>query len=162
MSAAANRDQVDEVGSGGAVGLAHLETGVLGELWGVDVGDRLAPVRESFVAFEAGARKVNPKVRVLTAYIGNWEDVSAGKGELHHVGDRVAGFVLGFGFAPFTGGALSYIDGMGAAKFVAMAKGLQKKYGAQFKAPKLLLEMAEKNELFYGRFNPKGGEKKAA
>ena len=62
------------------------------------------------------------------------------------------GTILGFGFAPHTGGALSYIDEMGAAEFVAMCKSLQRKYGKQFKAPKLLVEMAEKGETFYGRF----------
>jgi basic membrane lipoprotein Med (substrate-binding protein (PBP1-ABC) superfamily) len=36
-------------------------------------------VKSSFIAFEAGARSVNPGVRVLTAYIGNWDDASAGK-----------------------------------------------------------------------------------
>jgi 3-hydroxyacyl-CoA dehydrogenase/enoyl-CoA hydratase/3-hydroxybutyryl-CoA epimerase len=64
------------------------------------------------------------------------------------------GSILAFGFAPYTGGALSYIDGMGAKKFVKLAKGLQKKFGAQFKAPKLLLDMADKGETFYGRFDP--------
>ena len=32
------------------------------------------------------------------------------------------GSILGFGFAPFTGGTLSYIDGMGAEPFVALAR----------------------------------------
>lgn len=74
------------------------------------------------------------------------------------------GSILAFGFAPFTGGALSYIDGIGAKEFVRIAKGLQKKYGAEFKAPKLLLDMAEKGESFYQRFDPyaKGEAKKAA
>lgn len=74
------------------------------------------------------------------------------------------GSILAFGFAPFTGGALSYIDGIGAKEFVKIAKGLQKKYGAEFKAPKLLLDLAEKGETFYQRFDPyaKGEVKKAA
>ncbi|MBB6413651.1 3-hydroxyacyl-CoA dehydrogenase NAD-binding domain-containing protein [Mesorhizobium sangaii] len=74
------------------------------------------------------------------------------------------GSILAFGFAPFTGGALSYIDGIGAKAFVKIAKKLQKKYGAEFKAPKLLLDMAEKGETFYERFNPysKGDVKQAA
>ena len=74
------------------------------------------------------------------------------------------GSILAFGFAPFTGGTLSYIDGMGAQKFVKLAKALQKKYGAQFKAPKLLVEMADKGQSFYERFDPyaKPGVKKAA
>jgi len=74
------------------------------------------------------------------------------------------GSILAFGFAPFTGGALSYIDGIGARRFVKIAKSLQKKYGAEFKAPKLLLDMAEKGETFYQRFDPyqKGEVKQAA
>jgi 3-hydroxyacyl-CoA dehydrogenase/enoyl-CoA hydratase/3-hydroxybutyryl-CoA epimerase len=74
------------------------------------------------------------------------------------------GSILAFGFAPYTGGALSYIDGIGAREFVKIAKGLQKKYGAEFKAPKLLLDMAGKGETFYQRFDPyaKGEAKKAA
>ena len=75
------------------------------------------------------------------------------------------GSILAFGFAPYTGGTLSYIDGIGAAKFVEIAKGLQRKYGAQFKAPKLLLDMAEKGDTFYERFNPypvEAKKKKAA
>lgn len=74
------------------------------------------------------------------------------------------GSILAFGFAPYTGGVLSYIDGIGVAKFVKIAKKLQKKYGAEFKAPKLLLEMADKGETFYQRFNPYAGTeaKKAA
>ncbi|MGN6551548.1 MAG: 3-hydroxyacyl-CoA dehydrogenase NAD-binding domain-containing protein [Pararhizobium sp.] len=62
------------------------------------------------------------------------------------------GSILGFGFAPYTGGALSYIDGMGAAAFADLCRGLQRRYGAHFRPTKLLLEMAEKNETFYGRF----------
>ncbi|WP_315918561.1 FAD-dependent oxidoreductase [Mesorhizobium sp. SP-1A] len=64
------------------------------------------------------------------------------------------GSILAFGFAPYTGGTLSYIDGMGAEKFVKLAKRLQKKYGAEFKAPKLLHDMAQKGETFYQRFDP--------
>jgi 3-hydroxyacyl-CoA dehydrogenase/enoyl-CoA hydratase/3-hydroxybutyryl-CoA epimerase len=74
------------------------------------------------------------------------------------------GSILAFGFAPYTGGALSYIDGIGAKAFVKIAKGLRKKYGAEFKAPRLLLDMAEKGETFYERFDPyaKGNVKQAA
>ncbi|MEO3998062.1 3-hydroxyacyl-CoA dehydrogenase NAD-binding domain-containing protein [Mesorhizobium sp. CAU 1732] len=72
------------------------------------------------------------------------------------------GSILAFGFAPYTGGALSYIDGMGVDKFLKLSKTLQKKYGAQFKAPKLLADMAGKGETFYDRFNPYPKAKKAA
>ncbi|MEI9409273.1 3-hydroxyacyl-CoA dehydrogenase NAD-binding domain-containing protein [Mesorhizobium salmacidum] len=74
------------------------------------------------------------------------------------------GSILAFGFAPYTGGALSYIDGIGTKQFLKIAKGLQKKYGAEFKAPKLLIDMAEKGETFYERFDrhAKGDVKQAA
>jgi 3-hydroxyacyl-CoA dehydrogenase / enoyl-CoA hydratase / 3-hydroxybutyryl-CoA epimerase len=69
------------------------------------------------------------------------------------------GSILGFGFAPYSGGTLSYIDGMGAKAFVAICKDLEKKHGARFKPNTLLVEMAAKGETFYGRM---GGQKKAA
>jgi basic membrane lipoprotein Med (substrate-binding protein (PBP1-ABC) superfamily) len=51
------------------------KTNVLGAIGGTE----LPPVKESFAAFEEGARAVNPKVKMLSSYIGNWDDVSAGK-----------------------------------------------------------------------------------
>ncbi|MBR0691640.1 FAD-dependent oxidoreductase [Bradyrhizobium lablabi] len=65
------------------------------------------------------------------------------------------GSILGFGFAPFTGGTLSYIDFMGTKKFVELCQKFEKKYGSRFTPPKLLEEMAAKGETFYGRFPPK-------
>lgn len=64
------------------------------------------------------------------------------------------GSILGFGFAPFTGGTLSYIDMMGTKAFVALCRKFETKYGARFTPPKLLVEMAERGESFYGRFAP--------
>lgn len=46
---------------------------------GVIGGTELPPVKESFEAFTRGATSVNPKIVVLTSYLGNWDDVSAGK-----------------------------------------------------------------------------------
>ena len=43
---------------------------------------------------------------------------------------------------------------MGTKTFVELCEKLEKKYGARFAPPKLLLEMAEKDETFYGRFAP--------
>ncbi|TAK48509.1 MAG: 3-hydroxyacyl-CoA dehydrogenase [Xanthobacteraceae bacterium] len=64
------------------------------------------------------------------------------------------GSILGFGFAPFTGGTLSYIDMMGTKRFVELCQRLEKKYGPRFAPPRLLLDMAAKGETFYGRFAP--------
>jgi basic membrane lipoprotein Med (substrate-binding protein (PBP1-ABC) superfamily) len=46
---------------------------------GVIGGTELPPVKESFEAFARGVRSVRPNAQVLTAFIGNWDDVSAGK-----------------------------------------------------------------------------------
>jgi 3-hydroxyacyl-CoA dehydrogenase/enoyl-CoA hydratase/3-hydroxybutyryl-CoA epimerase len=69
------------------------------------------------------------------------------------------GSILGFGFAPYTGGTLSYIDFMGEAAFVTLAERLETTHGARFAPPALLKEMAAKGETFYGRF---GAERQAA
>ena len=61
------------------------------------------------------------------------------------------GSILGFGFAPYTGGTLSYIDGMGTKEFVALAERLEQN-GARFRPNALLREMAVKGESFYARF----------
>ncbi|MBD9385791.1 enoyl-CoA hydratase/isomerase family protein [Agrobacterium sp. AGB01] len=72
------------------------------------------------------------------------------------------GSILGFGFAPYTGGALSYIDGMGVKTFVELADKLSQTYGPRFKPTPLLLDMAAKGETFYGRFDPYASQKAAA
>ncbi len=64
------------------------------------------------------------------------------------------GSILGFGFAPYTGGTLSYIDGMGAKVFVALCETLASAYGERFRPTPLLMDMAAKGETFYGRFDP--------
>jgi basic membrane lipoprotein Med (substrate-binding protein (PBP1-ABC) superfamily) len=59
----------------GIVAGAASHSGVLGAIGGT----QLPPVVAAFKAFEAGARSVNPNVKVLTAYVGNWDDASAAK-----------------------------------------------------------------------------------
>ena len=59
----------------GMVAGSMTKTNVLGVIGGTE----LPPVKESFTAFARGAKAVNPRVAVLTSYVGNWDDVSAGK-----------------------------------------------------------------------------------
>jgi 3-hydroxyacyl-CoA dehydrogenase / enoyl-CoA hydratase / 3-hydroxybutyryl-CoA epimerase len=68
------------------------------------------------------------------------------------------GSILGFGYAPYSGGALSFIDGMGLKAFVKRAKELAAKYGPQFAPSDKLQGMAERGETFYGTY----GEKREA
>ncbi|HQR90055.1 MAG TPA: 3-hydroxyacyl-CoA dehydrogenase NAD-binding domain-containing protein, partial [Caulobacter sp.] len=65
------------------------------------------------------------------------------------------GAILGWGFAPWTGGPVSLIDGIGLKTFVEGCDALAQKFGARFAPPKLLREMAEKGETFYSRFGVK-------
>lgn len=59
----------------GMIAGAMTKSNVIGAIGGTE----LPPVRDSFKAFTAGARSTNPKVEVLIAYIGSWDDASAGK-----------------------------------------------------------------------------------
>jgi basic membrane lipoprotein Med (substrate-binding protein (PBP1-ABC) superfamily) len=59
----------------GMIAGSLTKTNVLGVIGGTE----LPPVKESFDAFTRGAKAMNPNVKVLTSYVGNWDDVSAGK-----------------------------------------------------------------------------------
>jgi 3-hydroxyacyl-CoA dehydrogenase/enoyl-CoA hydratase/3-hydroxybutyryl-CoA epimerase len=82
------------------------------------------------------------------------------EGVVTDVREADVGSILGFGYAPFTGGTISYIDGMGAKAFVDLCNGLAKKYGDRFKPCKLLRNMAKTGDSFYHRFPPE--KRKAA
>lgn len=52
-------------------------------------GTELPPVKRSFAAYSAGARSVNPRIGMVVSYVGNWDDVSAGKEQaLAQIGRR--------------------------------------------------------------------------
>ncbi len=57
--------------------------------------------------------------------------------------------VYGLGFPPFHGGVFRYLDSVGIAEFVAMAKQYSE-LGAMYQVPQMLIDMAAKGESFYG------------
>ncbi|MBN8529205.1 MAG: enoyl-CoA hydratase/isomerase family protein [Caulobacterales bacterium] len=69
------------------------------------------------------------------------------------------GAILAWGFAPWTGGPITYIDQYGLKAFVEQADLYADQYGDRFAPPRLLRDMAAKGETFYGRF---GKAKQAA
>jgi len=77
------------------------------------------------------------------------------EGIIHDPREADLGSIFGWGFAPFTGGAISFIDTIGAKNFVKRADELLEAYGPQFEVPKLLREMAKSGETFYGKFGRK-------
>ena len=81
------------------------------------------------------------------------------EGVLEDIREGDVGAILGWGFAPWSGGPFSWLDMIGAAKAVEICDGLEAVFGARFQASKLLREMSESGESFYSRFGP---EAKAA
>ncbi|MDT6987186.1 3-hydroxyacyl-CoA dehydrogenase NAD-binding domain-containing protein [Streptomyces lusitanus] len=78
------------------------------------------------------------------------------EGVLTSVADANIGSILGIGFPGWTGGVLQYINGydggagggVGLPGFVARARELAERYGERFTPPALLVEKAEKGEIF--------------
>ncbi|MDN2482438.1 fatty acid oxidation complex subunit alpha FadB [Vibrio agarivorans] len=58
--------------------------------------------------------------------------------------------VYGLGFPPFRGGVFRYLDSIGIAEYVAMAKEYAE-LGAMYQVPQLLKDMAAKGTTFYGQ-----------
>ena len=59
------------------------------------------------------------------------------------------GAILGWGFAPWTGGPISLIDGVGLQNFVDTCDELARKHGPRFTPPHLLRDMAAAGRTFY-------------
>ncbi|WP_171170339.1 3-hydroxyacyl-CoA dehydrogenase NAD-binding domain-containing protein [Ruegeria sp. HKCCA0370] len=81
------------------------------------------------------------------------------EGVLEDIREGDVGAILGWGFAPWSGGPLSWLDIIGTPYAAERCDQLAEKYGERFACPPLVREMAEKGQTFYGRFNP---EAKAA
>lgn len=69
------------------------------------------------------------------------------------------GAILAWGFAPWTGGPITFIDQTGLKAFVAKADEYAERYGDRFKVPQFLRDMAAEGRTFYGDFE---GKKAAA
>ena len=70
------------------------------------------------------------------------------EGVLRSVADANIGSIFGWGFSPFNGGTLQFINAYGLEKLIERSKQLEAKYGERFAVPKLLQEKADKGELF--------------
>ncbi|MFC0199036.1 3-hydroxyacyl-CoA dehydrogenase NAD-binding domain-containing protein [Paracoccus rhizosphaerae] len=79
-------------------------------------------------------------------------------GVLEDIREGDVGAILGWGFAPWSGGPFGWLDIIGAAKAVEICDRLAAEHGNRFKAPQLLRDMAAKGDSFYGRF----GQQEAA
>ena len=75
------------------------------------------------------------------------------EGVLLDVREGDVGAILGWGFAPWSGGPLSWFDMLGSGYATARCDELEAAYGVRFTAPNLLREMAKEGEAFYDRFS---------
>ena len=65
------------------------------------------------------------------------------EGVLRSVADANIGSIFGWGFAPFQGGALQFINVMGAPAFVARARELAAAHGPRFEPAACVLKLVE-------------------
>ncbi|MBT9268612.1 enoyl-CoA hydratase/isomerase family protein [Pseudomonas sp. MG-9] len=100
--------------------------------------------------FEKADGQISPKdVRDRLLFVQALETVRCvEEGVLTSTADANVGSIFGIGFAPWTGGALQFINQYGVQDFVARAQYLAEQYGERFAPPALLLEKAAKGELF--------------
>lgn len=96
---------------------------------------------------DAGVTEQDIEDRLL--FIQSLETVRClDEGVLNSVADANVGSVFGFGFAPWSGGTLQFINSYGVSEFVERADYLADTYGERFRPTASLREMAAKNEKF--------------
>ena len=102
---------------------------------------------------EADTQPELTEIQHRLMYIQSLEAVRAlEEGVLEDIREGDVGAILGWGFAPWSGGPFSWLDIMGAARSAEITDGLAAKFGPRFATPKLLSDMAAKGESFYGKF----------
>jgi 3-hydroxyacyl-CoA dehydrogenase / enoyl-CoA hydratase / 3-hydroxybutyryl-CoA epimerase len=70
-------------------------------------------------------------------------------GVLTDIREGDVGAILGWGFAPWSGGPFSWLDIVGLAQAVAISDDLARRFGPRFATPKLLRDMAASGKVFY-------------
>ncbi|WP_299649738.1 FAD-dependent oxidoreductase [uncultured Jannaschia sp.] len=72
------------------------------------------------------------------------------EGVLEDIREGDVGAILGWGFAPWSGGPFAWLDIVGAAWAVATCDALAERHGPRFSAPDVLRRMAADGARFYG------------
>jgi 3-hydroxyacyl-CoA dehydrogenase/enoyl-CoA hydratase/3-hydroxybutyryl-CoA epimerase len=98
----------------------------------------------------ADKQPVANEVRQRILYVQAIETVRClDEGVLTHPADADIGSIFGWGYPPYTGGTISFIETEGLTHFVEEADRLAATYGERFAVPQSLRSMAEKGETFY-------------
>ncbi|RVV98430.1 3-hydroxyacyl-CoA dehydrogenase [Mesobaculum littorinae] len=80
------------------------------------------------------------------------------EGVLTDIREGDVGAILGWGFAPWSGGPFAWLDRIGAARAVEICDDLAARHGPRFAAPDLLRDIAGAGTGFYARFAPAAAE----
>ena len=76
------------------------------------------------------------------------------EGVLTDIREGDVGAILGWGFAPWSGGPFAWLDIIGAPRAVEICERLAADHGPRFAAPDLLRRVAADGGTFYARFTP--------
>ena len=74
------------------------------------------------------------------------------QGVLSDIREGDVAAILGWGFAPWSGGPFSWIDTMGSTRALAICEALEQNHGKRFHAPDILRDLAQKGDGFYARY----------
>ncbi|MBO9467401.1 enoyl-CoA hydratase/isomerase family protein [Tropicibacter sp. R15_0] len=125
---------------------AYDEKGKRQGLW-AELADKYAPAETQPDLIEVQHRLLF--AQVLEAVRALEENV------LMDIREGDVGAILGWGFAPWSGGPLSWLDMIGSEYAAERCDQLSAAYGERFACPDLLRDMAQKGQSFYGRFGKK-------
>jgi len=75
------------------------------------------------------------------------------EGVLEDIREGDVGAILGWGFAPWSGGPFSWLDIIGTPYASERCDQLAEKFGPRFATPDLLRDLADRNQGFYARFD---------
>lgn len=104
-------------------------------------------LKELFVKEDSGLSQEVMMERLL--FIQSLETVRCmEEGVFHSVADGNIGSIFGWGFAPFKGGTLQYINDYGVDAFVKRSQELAAAHGKRFQPPQMLIDMAKEGRTF--------------
>jgi 3-hydroxyacyl-CoA dehydrogenase / enoyl-CoA hydratase / 3-hydroxybutyryl-CoA epimerase len=102
------------------------------------------------------------EVKKRLLYIQSIETVRCmDEGVVPHPADADIGSIFGWGFPPYTGGTVSFIETEGLKVFVEEADRLAATYGPRFAVPDSLRSMADKGETFFDKSSEKNRQSAA-
>lgn len=95
-----------------------------------------------------GPKPAEIEVRLISTML-NEAARAVAEGVVRQPRDGDVGAIYGFGFPPFRGGPLRYLDDIGAGSVVADLERLAERYGERFHPCQPLVEMARSGARFY-------------